>query len=464
LCEDASKVACALRKEAAIMDESLEFSARASLVMLGLRFQSLGVWSTIAEHVKIKQKVRQHTPIDKLLDCFINILAGGSGLVEINTRVRPDHSVQRAFGRTNCAEQSTTSRTLNACTPENVTQLQTALTLILRQHSRSYRHDYAAHWQVLDVDVTGMPAGRQGEGVTKGYFAKSKNRRGRQLGRVLATEYDEIVVDRLFTGKRQLDSSLQELITTAEKTLELSETKRKNTILRMDGGGGDDDNINRVLNREYSLLVKIKSWRRAQKLAATVETWFVDSKVPNREIGWVEKTHPYAKPTRQLAVRQRKANGEWSYHILVFNLTDTMLFHLLGQPMPSRCEPKDLAFAALHAYDRRGGGVETQNKGDKQGLGLSRRNKHSFAAQEMLVLLAQLAHDVVIWTRNDLAQADGRLQKFGIQRTVRDALQIPGRVQVNAQGQVEQVMLNRNHPLAAAFQTASSNWQSMDHL
>ena len=70
----------------------------------------------------------------------------------------------------------------------------------------------------------------------------------------------------------------------------------------------------------------------------------------------------------------------------------------------------------------------------------------------------------MIWIRNDLAKADERLQKFGIQRTVRDALQIPGRVQVNAQGQVEQVTLNQRHPLAAAFQMASSKWQTVNHL
>jgi hypothetical protein len=385
-------------------------------------------------------------------------------LVEINTRVRPDKSVQRAFGRSTCAEQSTISRTLNACTSENVRQLQSALTFILRQHSRCYRHDYDAQGQVLDVDVTGMPSGRLGEGVTKGYFAKSKNRRGRQLGRVLATRYDEIVVDRLYPGKRQLDHSVQELVTAAENTLELSENKRKRTILRMDGGGGDDDNLNWALNRDYLLLVKIKSWRRALKLAQTVTTWFADSKVSDREIGWVEEPYAYAKPTQQLAIRQRQATGEWSYHILVFNLTEVMLFHLLGEPLPSTLDPQTVALAGAHAYDRRGGGVETQNKGDKQGLGLSRRNKQSFAAQEMLALLAPLAHNIVIWTRNDLAQADERLQKFGIQRTVRDALQIPGRVRVNDQGQVEQVTLNGSHPLAAAFQIASSNWQSSNHL
>jgi hypothetical protein len=168
------------------MDSSVEFSARASLVMLGMQFQRLGVWSTVSEHVKIKQKVRHHTPIDKLLDGFINIRAGGGGLVEINTRVRPAKSIQLAFGRSHCAEQSTISRTLNACTPDNVRPLQTALTLILRQPGRCCRHDYDAQWPVLDVDVTAMPSGRLGAGVTKGYFAKSKNRRGRQLGRVLA--------------------------------------------------------------------------------------------------------------------------------------------------------------------------------------------------------------------------------------------------------------------------------------
>jgi len=50
--------------------------------------------------------------------------------------------------------------------------LRTALTRILRQHSQGYRHDYQTAWQLLDVDMTGMPAGRQGEQVTKGYFAK----------------------------------------------------------------------------------------------------------------------------------------------------------------------------------------------------------------------------------------------------------------------------------------------------
>jgi hypothetical protein len=436
------------------MDASVAFSARASLVALGVRFQQMGVWSVIAAHVQIKQKVRRHTPLDKLLDCFINILAGGVGLVEINTRVRPDGALQQAFGRTTCAEQSTVSDTLNACTSENVVQLRRALTVILRQHSQCYRHDYETAWQVLDVDMTGLPAGRQGEGVTKGYFAKQPNRRGRQLGRVLATRYDEIVVDRLYDGKRQLHRSLKELLLTAEDVLELAENRRKSTIVRVDGGGGEDEDIDWMLNRDYYLLVKVKSWRRAEKLAASVATWYPDPKVHDREVGWVTEPHAYIRPTRQLGLRSRKKNGEWSYHVLVFNLTDEMLFHLCEHTLPALAQPLDVLLAALHAYDLRGGGVETQNKGDKQGLGLSHRNKHRFAAQEMLILLGQLAHDVVIWMRNDLARADPRLLKYGIQRTVRDALQIDGHIEIAVDGQIQRITLNEKHPLSNVVRSA----------
>ncbi len=446
------------------MGESAEFTARASLSALGLKFQHLQVWSVVCQHVRIKQKVRQHTPLDKLLDCFINILAGGHGLVEINTRVRPDRAVQRAFGRATCAEQSTISDSLNACTAENVGQLREAVQEILRRDSLCAHHDYSTRWQLFDVDVTGMPAGRQGEGVTKGYFAKQKNRRGRQLGRVLATHYDEIVVDRLYDGKRQLDASLCELVMLTEQALNLTESQRKCTILRIDGGGGDDKNINWLLARDYHLLVKIRNWRRAEKLAASVSTWHADPKVTDREVGWIEKPHVYVKPTRQIAIRKRKKNGDWSYHVLVFTLADEMVFELTGQTMPMGGSPSDTLFGILHLYDLRGGGLETQNKSDKQGLGLSRRNKHRFAAQEMLVLLAQLAHNLVIWTRNDLAQVDQQFERYGIQRTVRDALQIPGFVQFNVQGRIRQITLNENHPLASSIQRAFRVSLPMDEL
>lgn len=92
------------------------FTARAPLAALGLKLRSLKIFETIPRHVEIKQKTIKHTPIEKLTDAFIAILSGAHGLSEINTRVRSDTAVQRAFGRTSCAEQSVVQETLDACT------------------------------------------------------------------------------------------------------------------------------------------------------------------------------------------------------------------------------------------------------------------------------------------------------------------------------------------------------------
>jgi len=437
------------------MDESkVEFSARASLVAWGVHFQAMGIWAAVSAQVKIKQKVREHTPLEKLLDCLINILAGGAGVVEVNTRVRPDKAMQRAFGRQSCAEQSTISDTLNACRAPNVTQLREAISRVLQQHSRSYQHDYLRCELLLDVDLTGMPAGRQGEGCTKGYFAHRKNCRGRQLGRVLATDYDELIVDRLSDGKRQLNRSLPELIGQAQRVLALDAEKRRATIVRIDGGAGDDLDINWMLAQGYHLLIKLTSWRRARRLSAQVSEWFVDSKIAERAVGWVEQPLQFSRPTRQLLVRTPKRDGTWSYSLLVSTLSDAMSCHLAQRSLPAQPSPAQQALATLHAYDRRGGGLETQNKSDKQGLALTHRNKRQFVAQEMLVLLAQLAHNFVIWARDDLAAADPRLSKYGVHRTVRDAFQIPGSVTLNEVGCIQQITLNERHPLAVAVKTA----------
>ena len=446
------------------MEPSSLFTPRASLVALGLRIRAQGLWNVIRQQLQIKQKSRKHQPLDKLLDCFINILAGGAGLVEINLLVRPDVAVQRAFGRQTCAEQSTISQTLNACTPENVQQLRAVVQIVLQQQGQTYHHDYARAWQVFDIDTTGLPAGRLGQGVTKGYFAGRKNCRGRQLGRVVAAAYDEIIVDQLYSGQRQLESSLPQLVEMAERALNFSQNQRARTVLRVDAGGGTETNINWILNRGYWLLIKVHNWQRVMKLIAHVTEWYPDPQVPGREVGWVDKPYAYAQCTRQVALRKRKPNGKWLHQVVVFNLTDEMIFELAGQPFPPSWTPQDVLFAAFVAYDQRGGGAEIQNKDDKQGLRLAHRNKHSFAAQEMLVLLAQLAHNLLIWTRNDLARADADFAQYGIHRMVRDVLQIPGSVQLDATGKVVGITLQANHPLAAKVQAALVDLPPRDEM
>jgi hypothetical protein len=177
------------------------FSPRAILAAIGIKLNSINLFAPINDLVTIKQKAVKHSPIDKLLDAFITILAGAHGLCEINTRLRSDLALQRAFGRCACAEQSVVQQTLDACTSSNVAQMMQALDVIFNKHSLASRHDYKASLQVLDIDMTGMLCGKHADGSTKGYFGRKGIRFGRQMGRVLASLYEEVVIDRLVVGK-----------------------------------------------------------------------------------------------------------------------------------------------------------------------------------------------------------------------------------------------------------------------
>src|SRR5215212_5343122 len=176
-------------------DRVCQSTPHATLVALGLKVQPIDLFRPIREQVHIQQKTVRYTPIDKLYDAWIAILAGAHGLVDVNTRLRSDPALQAAFGRTACAEQSVIQATLDACDATTVTQMEQALTAIFRHQSQAYRHDYTQQSQIVDVDITGLPCGPKAAFATKGYFAKQRNWRGRQLGRVLATRYQELVVE-----------------------------------------------------------------------------------------------------------------------------------------------------------------------------------------------------------------------------------------------------------------------------
>src|SRR5256885_13368705 len=75
------------------------------------------------EQVQLPQKSVRYRPIEKVLDGLLGILCGAKTIAQSNSTIRVDPAVQRAFGRTGCAEQSTIARTLQASTAETVDQL-----------------------------------------------------------------------------------------------------------------------------------------------------------------------------------------------------------------------------------------------------------------------------------------------------------------------------------------------------
>jgi hypothetical protein len=410
----------------------------------------LKLFDPIHTLVQIKQKTIKHTPTQKLYDAFISLMAGAHGLVEINTRLRGDPALQRAFGRSACAEQSVVQETLDACTADNVTQLQQALDEIFRRQSQSAHHDFQERFLLLDVDMSGMPCGPKAAFATKGYFAGQYHRRGRQLGRVLAAQYEEVVVDRLFAGNVQLIKALQPLVQAAETTLHLDEAKRARTIIRVDAGAGTQEDLNWLLARNYEIMAKEYSGRRVVRLAKTVTEWVQDPDWPERSFGWVsESPVGYVRPVQRIAVRCCRKDGTFAYGVLICSLSIEQVLVLLQRSPSLAADPVAALGAYVNYYDLRGGGIETTFKGDKQGLGLTKRRKKRFEAQYMLVLLGSLAHNVVVWTRQWLSCP--MIQHYGLLRMVRDVLHVSGLLRSDSSGSIVEIVLNQESSLAHSF-------------
>jgi hypothetical protein len=297
--------------------------------------------------------------------------------------------------------------------------------------------------------MTGRPCGKKAAFASKGYFAKQRNRRGRQEGYVVGTWYEEIVVERLFDGTTQLNIALQPLLDAAEHTLDLDERKRQRTIVRIDSGGGSVAEINWLLERGYQVQAKDYSGVRAQTLAESVTEWIVDPADPSRQMGWVTvETDLYCRPVKRIAVRCQKNNGQWGYGVILSTLTTEDVLHLTGGQVAEADDPQAVLLAYVHFYDERGGGVEIEIKQDKQGLATSHRNKKRFAAQQILTQLEALAHNVLLWARGWLAPGSPKLAHLGLKRWVRDVFRMDGFLVFDQTLNLVEVHLNRADPFA----------------
>ena len=428
------------------------FSPHASLAALVAHMNQRGIFDLLRVGVQIGQKTVKDGPQDKLLDILLALLCGAHSLVQLNTLLRADPALQRAAGRERCAEQSVAQQTLDAATAENVAELQQVHTTLLRRHSQVSHHSYRAQWLILDADLTGMPAGKCAEQSVKGYFSQARHRRGRQQGRVLASQYGEIVLDALYPGNTLLVQVLPELITQAEQVLGSTPGKRRRTIVRIDGGGGSVGSLNFLLARDYAVVSKDYSVRRTHLLARRVTEWVPDTMRPERQLGWVpQESNEYVRPVKRLAVRSKSAKGHWQYAVLLFaGLSDQDVLTLMGQP--PQADATTVMRAYLHFYDQRGGGIESSFGQDKSGLGLTKRNKKRFQAQRLLMLLGTLAHNLLIWARRWLAQSSPeqaqRLQQYGIKRMIRDLAHISGILSFDAQGRMQEIALSSASSLA----------------
>jgi hypothetical protein len=188
------------------------------------------------------------------------------------------------------------------------------------------------------------------------------------LGRVLATRYGAIVVDRLFRGTTQLPAALQPLVRAAAQTLDLDADTRARTVWRLDAGGGSVEEVHWLLGQGDHVHCKDYSGARAHSVAASVAVWVDAPRIPERQVGWVTRAAtPYSRPVRRVAVRCRQKNGQWGVGVLIATLAPHEVMALTQQPVDRVNDSTAVLLTYVDFYDQRGGGVETAIKGDKQG-------------------------------------------------------------------------------------------------
>ncbi len=139
-------------------------TGRASLCAIGEYLRRHCFFAPLREQVQIPQKMVRYRPIDKVLDGLLGLLCGAKTISQSNVTIRVDPAVQRAFGRTGCAEQSTIARTLQASTTETVAQLERVSWYYLKRYGQTPHHRFAERLLWIDVDVTPLPIGAQAEG------------------------------------------------------------------------------------------------------------------------------------------------------------------------------------------------------------------------------------------------------------------------------------------------------------
>lgn len=293
-------------------------------------------------------------------------------------------------------------------------------------------------------------------------MANKKNQYTRQLARVLVPSTSEIVTQSLYYGNTPPCSVFKEMVYKTEHHLKLStKAKRQQILLRLDAGFGSDNNINFAFWRGYHLTAKIYSSKRAKKLAKSVSEWVaVPSEADNtqREAGFVTKTHRYCRKTVQVAVRTPKKKGGYAYSVLVTTRLDATLDYIVT------------------LYDKRSGVPESTFCQDYQGLAVRKRRKGGFVAQKVLVLLSQLAHNLMVWIktwlndalieslfageeeptqreRKSIVLAIKTIQERGIKRFIKQVLSLSGKVVFKGQ-KVVCIILNPLYPLINRIRTA----------
>jgi hypothetical protein len=412
----------------------------APLGVLGYCLTQTRFLAPVWGELELPLKTVNHPPSAKLQDLLISILAGCRAIAQVDTRLRPDVALARAWGRKRFADQSNLARTLDAFSTTEVAQLRYGSEALFRRESHVLRHDFVNDWLWLDIDLTPLPISKHAEGSTKGKF-NQKGRYGRQLARVHAPQYHETLFSHVYPGKQESSPAYIPTLTALEAFLALTPAQKQRTVLRSDAGFGSDANVNHALTAHWQVLTKNKGGRRPQAFARAVTDSDWHSLRFDRWVAQAVVPPTYVCPTQCLVLRWNTPSGLVKYGIVLCSITTWTMAETIAH------------------YDDRGA-CETEIQADKGGLKVERRRKKRLAAQEALILLTDVAHNLLAWVPQWMFPGEP-LADFGTTRLVEDVFHLPGRLFFHDE-RLSEVQLNRLHPHAEAV--AAGLERLLDHF
>jgi hypothetical protein len=249
------------------------------------------------------------------------------------------------------------------------------------------------------------------------------------LARVEAPQYHETLFSHIYPGKQDSGSAYIPILTALEPCLQLTQAQKQRTILRSDAGFGSDANVNHALGADWQVLGKGKGGRRPQAYAHKVAKDAWQDLGQERWVATASDSVTYVRPTQHLVLKWQTSAGQTKYSTVVCSVLTWTLAEVIAH------------------YDDRGA-CETEIQADKSGLLLERRRKKHLAAQEALILLTDVAHNLLAWTPQWMFAGEP-LAEFGPTRFSQDVLSLPGRLFFERDRLIE-VQLNELHPHAAA--------------
>jgi hypothetical protein len=401
------------------------------LAVVGYCFTRSGLLKPVWAELDLKMRKYEHSGLDKLQDVLVGIMAGCRSLAQINLRLGPERALAEAWQRSEFADQSNLSRTLDRLRADQINQLRAGNLKLLQQHSQLRQHDWR-QWLWLDIDPTSLLTSKRAEGSHKGWVSGQRNQYCRHVIRFMLAGYHETLLSLAYPGNGHGYEYCKPALDQLLSQWPWSREQRQQIIIRSDAEQGTDENVSYILWLGFQLLLKGYSGQRtlAWVKRTAPDCWRADPTGHNR---WLTPT-----PTKLRLGRRLN-----SYLLRWLDKRQKFVHATLLSTLP---EPP---FRLWDWYDGRGA-AEVEIGADKSGLRLSQRRKHSLDAQEAWVVLTDIAHNLLAWLRSWML-AGSAFESFGLKRLVFDLLNIPGQLFFE-EGRLTKVALWQTHPYAAEMQ------------